>query len=233
MIDIPSLDLSTLPWLPLDARSAFPRQPVLKYFHATSPESCAAILRDGFEDRDDSMFKFGPGVWFGTIPAITGCGVDQCLGHLEETWIEVEMPVRVFDQYEILDPTWPCRQSKIPAAIVNQCPMREMSMQEVICLRRKNDPSFMDVLLSAVDSMGSNYCLINSPAMREWHVAEFGWVRTMEQIESSIKARERVLPILKAIADTLTTEEYERLIRPRVERLFSLGCKNPRCQCDE
>ena len=170
-----------------------------RYYHSTTPDNARSILLGGFQDRCDSGLVGKSGVWVGSIPAITSIALDQFLGHLEESWLMVEVPFSL-EQYWIPDDSWPGLQFLVPAVIINQGIITEISAVDVIQTRRKQSVTFLDNLWATIEELRPNYDLLTNGDEREWYRSEFGDARLISRVEAGIEHRDRYLKWLRAIA---------------------------------
>lgn len=223
LADLPSFSLSDRHLLPLGVKH---------YFHATASENVASILQHGFEDRTKSGRVAKPGVWLGDLPAITGIGLDQFLDHLDEAWIAVIMPSAIFEQYVVDDPSWFCTQAKLPAAIVNQCPMFQISLKDVINIRKQFEIFFLSRFLSALDSSTEpNWDVLVDREEREWCDSALASARVCKRVEQEAVALDRYLETLRVVADCYP-EEWQDKIQPRVQRSLTIPRISHRQQRD-
>jgi hypothetical protein len=117
-------------------------------YHATLSLNVERIMREGFKDRSGTAGFLGanldppfpPGVWLSTEPALDHPLFDRVTDSslvMEQEFIEVRVPVpELLDAREHANWTWRAgRQFLMPAALVNSCMRRKLSLDEALDVR--------------------------------------------------------------------------------------------------
>jgi len=100
----------------------------MKVYHVTSAESADAVRAHGFVDTTGTYFTANEytGVWVSNSPLDI-----NDMGGAYDVCFEIEVPEDSISQFEWVEELKSYREWLVPAEILNQCPRRVLSQDEV------------------------------------------------------------------------------------------------------